>query len=245
MLVWMHEQPLEIGRIYLIKQCARQVRGKATRIRHRINIDTLQPEAAARLQMNDIATIELETSNPLFFDAYQLNRITGSFIVIDPRTNATLAAGMIREDLSGSARISTTKEILPSQIPITSLERHRRHGHYPAVILVNSRPSLAGLLERVLFEEQFEVMAVGENSSSYSARNAWAALHAAGFVVIYHNPSLGAEERMALESAAGGHFFDLADMELPAGNAEAVERILALVEPLRLPPQSGTLGRGN
>ena len=244
-IVWMHAQPLETGRSYLIKHCAQQVRGKATRIRHRINIDTLQPEAAARLQMNDIATIELETSNPLFFDAYQLNRITGSFIVIDPRTNATLAAGMIREDLSGSARISTTKEILPSQIPITSLERHRRHGHYPAVILVNSRASLAGLLERVLFEEQYEVMAVGENSSSSSARNAWAALHAAGFVVIYHNPSLGAEERVALESAAGSHFFDLADMELPAGNAEAVERILALVEPLRLPPQSGTLGRGN
>ena len=244
-IVWMHPQPLETGRSYLIKLCARQVRGKATAIRHRVNIDTLQPEAAARLQMNDIATIELETSNPLFFDAYQLNRITGSFIVIDPRTNATLAAGMIREDLSGSARISTANEILPSQIPITSLERHRRHGHCPAIILVNSRPSLAGLLERALFEEEFEVMAVGENSSSSSTRNPWAALHTAGFVVIYHNPSVEAEERVALRSAAGGHFFDLADMQLPAGNAEAVERILALVKPLRIPPQPGKSGRGN
>jgi hypothetical protein len=244
-IVWMHTHPLETGRSYLIKHCARQVRGKAITIRHRVNIDTLQPEAAERLQMNDIAAIELETSNPLFFDAYQLNRTTGSFIVIDPLTNATLAAGMIREDLSGSASISTTKEILPSQIPITPLERHRRHGHYPAVILANARPSIAGHLERALFEDGFEVIAVEENSSFSFARNAWAALHAAGFVVIYHNPSLGPEERMELRSAAGDYFFDLADMELPTGNAEAVERILALVEPLRIPPQSGKLGKVN
>ena len=50
--------------------------------------------------MNDIATVELETSSPLFFDAYRHNRTTGSFILIDPLTNATLAAGMILEDLS-------------------------------------------------------------------------------------------------------------------------------------------------
>jgi bifunctional enzyme CysN/CysC/sulfate adenylyltransferase subunit 1 len=193
--------------------------------------------------MNDIATIELETNSPLFFDAYQLNHTTGSFIVIDPLTNATLAAGMIREDLSESASISTRKEILPAQIPLTPLERYRRHGHYPAVILANARPLLAGQLERVLFEEGFEVMAVEENSSFSSTRNTWAALHAAGFVIIYHNPLLSAEERLGLQSVAGGHFFDLADAELPPGNAEAVERMLALVEPLRIPAQQGKLGK--
>ena len=242
-IVWMHAQPLETGHSYLIKHCARQVRGKAVTIRHRVDIDTLQPEAAERLQMNDIATIDLETNSPIFFDAYQLNRTTGSFIVIDPLTNATLAAGMIREDLSGSGGISTRKEIPPSQIPVTPLERYRRHGHYPAVILANVRPSLAGQLERVLFEEGFEVMAIEENPFFSSAKNAWAVLHAAGFVVIYRNPSLSAEERLDLQSAAGDHFFDLADMELPAASAEAVERILALVGPLRTPPQPGKLGK--
>jgi sulfate adenylyltransferase subunit 1 len=244
-IVWMHAQSLEIERSYLIKQCARQVRGKATAVRQRVNIDTLEPEAAERLQMNDIATVEIETSSPLFFDAYQQNRTTGSFIVIDPLTNATLAAGMIRENLSGSARISTRKEILHSLAPITPLERHRRHGHCPAIILVNSRVSLARQLERVLFDEGFEVMAVEETSSFSSVRNTWAALHAAGFVVIYHNPSPGAEERLALRSAAGDHFFDLEELELPASDAEAVERILALVEPLRIPQQPGKLRRVN
>lgn len=244
-IVWMHAQPLETGRPYLIKQCARQVRCKATAIRHRVNIDTLEPEAAERLQMNDIATIELETSSPLFFDAYQQNRTTGSFIVIDPLTNATLAAGMIREDLSQNAEILTGTQILSSQAAITLLERHRRHGHYPAIFLVNTRVSLASQLERALFEKGFEVMAVEESSSFSSARNTWAALHAAGFVVIYHNPSLAAEERLDLRSAAGDHFFDLGELELPAGGAEAVARVLVLVESLRIPQQPGNQGKVN
>jgi sulfate adenylyltransferase large subunit len=244
-IVWMHAQPLEIGRLYLIKQCARQVRGKATAIRQRVNIDTLEPEAAERLQMNDIATVTLETSSPLFFDAYQHNRTTGSFIVIDPLTNATLAAGMIREDLSHTDEILVEKEILRPQSAITPLERHRRHGHYPAIILANGRASLANRLERALFEEEFEVMAIDEHSSFSPAKNAWAALHAAGFLVIYQNPSLGVEERLELRSLAGNRFFDLETLDLPVDDAEAMERILVLVQPLRIPQQAGKLRRLN
>jgi sulfate adenylyltransferase subunit 1 len=236
-IVWMHAQALETRRSYLIKQCARQVRGKATAIRHRMNINTLEPEAAERLQMNDIAAVEIETSNPLFFDAYQQNRTTGSFIIIDPLTNATLAAGMIREDLSGNTGTSTRKEIRTSQTGITPVERLRRHGHYPAIILANGHASLARPLERMLFEEGFQVMAIEENSSFSSTRNILTALHTAGFVVIYHNPSLPAEERLDLQSVAGDHFFDLEMLDLPSVDAEAVERILALVEPLRISPQ--------
>ena len=50
--------------------------------------------------MNDIAYVEFETVSPLFFDPYTQNRITGSFILIDPISNATLGAGMIRADLA-------------------------------------------------------------------------------------------------------------------------------------------------
>ncbi len=111
-IVWMHAQALEAGRPFLIKQCARQVRGKVTKIFQRVNIDTLETEAAGRIEMNDIAVVELETSRPLFFDCYQANKTTGSFIVIDLLTNATLGAGMIQEDLSESADILTGPERL-------------------------------------------------------------------------------------------------------------------------------------
>src|SRR6266404_9112439 len=70
-VVWMHAQALEAGRPFLIKQCARQVPGRVTKISHRVDIDTLETAAARRIEMNDIAVVELETSRPLFFDCYQ------------------------------------------------------------------------------------------------------------------------------------------------------------------------------
>jgi sulfate adenylyltransferase subunit 1 len=238
-VVWMHAQALEAGRPFLIKQCARQVRGKVCKIFHRVNIDTLQTEAAGRIEMNDIAAVELETSRPLFFDSYQENRTTGSFIVIDLLTNATLGAGMIQEDLSEGADILTGQERLTQGALVAPLERHRRHGHYPAILLVNVRSALSRRLERALFEEGFEVMFVEESLSDLSPKNAWIALHAAGFVVIYHNPSVGPDERMQLEAAAGAQFFDLAELNLPVGDAEAVEHLLSLAASLRIPPEPG------
>ena len=209
-VVWMHRTQLEIGRLYLIKQCARQVRAKAIAVRHRVNVNNLQSEAAERLQMNDIATVELETSSPLFFDAYRHNRTTGSFILIDPLSNATLAAGMILEDLS--REIENPAERGPaSQEVIAPFERHRRHGHQPAIILANARTSLIAPLERAIFERGFEVMVVEENAAVASA------LHAAGFVVIYHNASLKDKELAELRNDAGAHFSTLANWNFLKG----------------------------
>ena len=79
---------------------------------------------------------------------------------------------------------------------ITPLERHRRHGHYPAVILVDARAEFARRIERALFDDGFEVMVAGEETGSLaSAKTAWSTLHAAGFVVVYQNPSLGCGSR--------------------------------------------------
>ena len=232
--VWMHAQPLEAGRPFLIKHCARQVRGQATKISHRVNIGTLATEAAARLEMNDIALVEFETSRPLFFDSYRLNRTTGSFIVIDPLTNATLGAGMIRENLSVTEDIMAAQRRSAPDAPVAPFERHRRHGHYPATILVNARPALSRRLERALFNQGFEAMLVEENPSDARTKNTCAALCAAGYVLVYHNPSLGSDERSQLRAAAGEHFFDLAELDLPAGDAEAVQYVLTLAASLRI-----------
>jgi sulfate adenylyltransferase subunit 1 len=244
-MVWMHTQPLETGRTYLIKQTARQVPGKVTRIRHRVNINALEPEAAECLDINDIAVVEIETNRSLFFDSYGENRTTGSFIVIDPLTNATLGAGMIRENLPEGEKKWTRHEKSDSEAAISPLERHGRHGHYPAVILVDARARLARWIERALFEEGFEVMVVGEESGSFvPARTAWFTLYSAGFVVLYQNPSLGPEERVELKTVAGDRFFDLAELKLPAVDAEALEHILALGKRLRFPAEAGNPGKG-
>jgi len=241
MMVWMNAQPLEAGRTYLIKQSARQVRSRVTKIRHRVNIDTLESEGAERLDMNDIADVEMETNTPLFFDSYDQNRTTGSFIVIDPLTNATLGAGMIRENLPESGEQWRKHGIATSESSITALERHRQHGHYAAVILVNARVALARRIERALFEEGFEVMVVGEDTGSRaSAKTACSTLHAAGFVVIYQNPSLTSEERLELKTAVGDRLFDLAELKSPSSDVEALEHILTFAKTLRFRAEDET-----
>ena len=243
-IVWMHAQPLEIGRSYLIKQSTRQVPGRITKIRHRVNINTLGQESAERLDMNDIAVAELETNRPLFFDSYEKNRTTGSFIIIDALSNATLGAGMIRENLLGGGDGRSSLEGSELEGRIRALERHQRHGHLPAIILVNDCAGLAARIERALFEEGFEAMVVGgESDAAIPPKAAWSTLYAAGFVVICQNAPLGPEERLELKKAAGERFFDLAESELPRSDAEAVAYVLALTKSLRISDVTGTHGK--
>ncbi len=229
-VVWMHAQPLAVGRNYLVKQTSRQVRGRITKISHRVDIQSLEPEQAEQLQMNDIATVEVETSSPLFFDSYRQNRTTGSFIIIDSLTNATLGAGMIQAPLAGSVDALPSPSAQSPETPVTNLERYQRHGHYPA-IFSTTRAALAKRLERALFEDGFEVIVVDASKASFlSARDSWAILYATGFVVIYANPSLEPE----LRTMAGDSYFDLDTLDLAAEDTKAVQQVLLLAESLRI-----------
>ena len=234
-VVWMHAQPLTVGKNYLVKQTSRQVRGRITKIIHRVDIQSLQPEQAEQLQMNDIATVEVETSSQLFFDSYRQNRTTGSFIVIDPLTNATLGAGMIQAPLSGSVDALPFPKTHSAENLVTNLERYQRHGHYPAIFSTTVRTALARQLERALFEKGFEAIVIDASKTSLlSARDQWAILYATGFVVIYVNHSLEPEERAELKTVAGSGHFDLDTLELAAEDGRAVEQVLSLAEALRI-----------
>jgi sulfate adenylyltransferase large subunit len=235
-MVWMDAQPLNLAASYLLKHGARQVRCQVTSIRHRVNIQDLEPEATERLQMNDIASVEIETSSPLFFDCYQQNRATGSFILIDSLSNSTLGAGMIRENLQEKEGVRIRETEANPRLPVTSLERRQRHGHDAAIILASARAGLAGRIERALFEDGFEVILIGEAEPFLaSPRTAWAALHAAGFVVIYQRSKLREEEKLELKAAAGHRFFDLAELDASVSDPEAIARVRAFAESLRVP----------
>jgi len=93
---WLHPRALQAGRKYLLKHMTQTVQAVVSSIEHRIDITTLNPEPGApELAMNDIGEIRLRTSRPLVYDAYASNRLTGSFILIEPGTNATVGAGML------------------------------------------------------------------------------------------------------------------------------------------------------
>src|SRR3712207_1864206 len=92
----MGETPTEPGRRYLVKHTTRTTRAALTELIHRIDVDTLhRDESATRLELNDIGRITVRTAEPIAFDPYRRNRVTGSFILIDEATNDTVAAGML------------------------------------------------------------------------------------------------------------------------------------------------------
>lgn len=95
---WMHEEPLVPNRKYVIRHTTRFTRCIVREIKSRFDFATLQPQRTApQLALNDLGRISLRTMTPLCFDPYERNRYTGSFVLIDEATNATVAAGMILE----------------------------------------------------------------------------------------------------------------------------------------------------
>jgi len=94
-VVWMHEQPLTVGKTYLAKHTTRTVRAKVKAIRYRADVNSFAHVPAHQLAMNDIGEVEFETNLPVFFDTYAENRLTGSMILIEPLSNATVGAVMI------------------------------------------------------------------------------------------------------------------------------------------------------
>ncbi len=94
---WMEQRPLQAGQKYFLKHGTQTVQAKVISLDSRINIQTYEPEPhPAELAMNDIGEVRLRTAKPLVFDAYTTNRLTGSIVLVEPSTNATAAAGMLR-----------------------------------------------------------------------------------------------------------------------------------------------------
>jgi len=152
-VVWMHERPLEPGRPYVLKHTTQTVGATVTALRHRVDVNTLDRQAAERLGMNEIGLAVVEASRPLFFDPYRSNRATGSFILIDPLSNATVAAGMIRAALDGSETAVTR---------VTEAERVARNGHRSAVVWLPGDLEAAWQLEARLFGHGCHVFVVTE-----------------------------------------------------------------------------------
>jgi len=95
-ICWMNPRPLTPGKQYLLKHTTQTVKAAVTAIENRINISTFdKEEGIPELAMNDLGEVRIKTARPLIFDGYATNRLTGSFILIEPGTNATVAAGML------------------------------------------------------------------------------------------------------------------------------------------------------
>ena len=112
-LVWMHDEPLQPGQIYLVKTAAAVTPGRVTAVQYAVDVNTLEQKQVPTLGLNEIGVVRLELDRPISFDPYRQNRDTGSFILIDRFTNATVAAGMVISAAPMEPRKAQTPEIRP------------------------------------------------------------------------------------------------------------------------------------
>ncbi len=139
---WMNEKELDLNKQYILQHTSNQVQVFVDELFYKINVDTLHREETDTLELNEIGRVKLKTSKSIFFDPYKINQKTGSFIIIDPATNVTVGAGMIRAGSTRSKQIGDegTDEILTSPNVtwepwnITREERESRNGHKAQVL---------------------------------------------------------------------------------------------------------------
>jgi bifunctional enzyme CysN/CysC/sulfate adenylyltransferase subunit 1 len=243
MVVWLHEQPLQTNRTYLAKHAGRLVKAKATRIRFRVDVNSLSEHSADQLEMNGIAFVEFETSNSLFFDPYDRNRTTGSFILIDPISNATVGAAMIREALAqNEADVSTenVKNPKSKELAVASTERYRRHGHRSSIFSITGDLGVAERLERALFERNFEVLLVKLSEIPADALSTVLTnLLAAGLVVVFWTGKDSSFDPGSLKKIAGDTVFHLSGSESNQNEETVLEQALTFAETLRFTENAG------
>jgi bifunctional enzyme CysN/CysC len=168
-LVWMSESPLDRRRTYRIKHTTREAHAEVTELRYRFDVNTLHRAPAESLALNEIGRARLTVSRPLAYDPYRRNRATGSFILIDPVTNGTVAAGMVldrsREEEEAGTRpgAAASRGLLrPHPSRVEPGERAERLGQEPATVWLTGLPksgksTIAYALERRLFDAGYLV----------------------------------------------------------------------------------------
>ena len=156
MVVWMSESALEPGRQYLMQSSNGLSNASVTTIRHRVDINTLEEQQAGALDLNDIALCAITSDRELLFDPYGTNRQTGSFILVDRLSNATVAAGMIA-GISSAWDRAPEASLVRQVSEISSDERAARFGQQPCTVLLTGlsaagKSTIATGLARRLFD---------------------------------------------------------------------------------------------
>ena len=156
MLVWMSTEELEPGRRYLLQSANGTSSASVSSIRHRVDVDTLNEQQAVSLGLNDIARCAISSDRELLFDPYASNRQTGSFVLVDRLSNATVAAGMIIGASSAWDR-QPDASLHRQASSISGAERSVRFGQQPCTVLLTGltaagKSTIATALERRLFD---------------------------------------------------------------------------------------------
>ena len=183
MMCWMAEEPLQSNRHYILRHTTREVKAFVDEIVYRVDVNTLHREDSDTLQLNEIGRVRVTTAAPLFFDPYRQAKATGAFVLIDPYSNATVAAGMIRgaaqspDEIAGraarlersadAAAASEARQVSPNVVweglNIPREQREAAQGHQAAVLWFtglsgSGKTTVAREVERRLFDAGVKTM---------------------------------------------------------------------------------------
>ncbi len=145
----MDQRPLDVNRRYLLKHTSHTVPAIVSLIDHRVDLAAFRHEPAVTLRMNDIGGVSLHLLRPMAVDLYRDNRGTGALILIDPETNATVAAGMITDAQGQAAAIEEDEAAAWGRV--TAGEREARWRHRGGVLELSGPTELIDAVERSLF----------------------------------------------------------------------------------------------
>jgi bifunctional enzyme CysN/CysC len=174
MLVWMDEEPMDISTQFFLKQTTNTTRARIDMIRHKVDVNTLEKSEVKNLTLNEIGRAVLTTAKPLFFDPYKKNKNTGSFVLIHPVTNNTVAVGMILDKLDSKnlpSRITDVeKETIRKGKSLISAESREKRFNQKGMTLWftglhgSGKNELAFSLEKKLFDDGATVVLLDGSS---------------------------------------------------------------------------------
>jgi bifunctional enzyme CysN/CysC len=149
-VVWLGEQELIHSKSYLLISGSTQVPAIVTSVRHVVNINSGEQDAARVVKMNEIAVVEIATDAPITLSAYKSNRFKGNFILVDRATMNTVGAGMVIHALRRSANVSE------HHYEIDRLARANQKNQKARVIWLtglsgSGKSTIANALEKELF----------------------------------------------------------------------------------------------
>jgi sulfate adenylyltransferase large subunit len=214
-LVWMSSEPLDLSRRYLLKHTSRSVTAQVKTLHHSVDIASLEKRTATTLMMNGIGLVEVEVLQPLVLDRYAANRITGSFVLIDAKTNATVAAGMIGD----IQNLDQSTDAHYDKGPVSADERIALWGHRGAAIALSGPVTYADAVERRLFLQGAFVVRIEHTDQALAA-----GLVQTGALVI----TLNAEQSNSFRAQVGGE-----NVALPQDDNDLATSVEALFKLLR------------
>lgn len=149
-IVWMDENEMLPGRAYFMKIGARTVQATVASPRYVVDVNSQEKLAASTLNLNAIGSCNLSLDQNIGYDAYEDNRATGAFILIDRMTNRTVGMGFLKFALRRAANIHW------QALDVDEAARAEQKGQLPAVLWFtglsgSGKSTIANALEKKLF----------------------------------------------------------------------------------------------